>query len=1085
MVLLLSTQDRRGHVLSFSFAKDRNQCISLAMLVEIGSETGQVHLPRCQVPDLEDEQSPPDTVRVPVPRRAAPRRRPQGPSRLGPLRPEAGPRREDKRLSLEGVLLDLRTTTIDNHDAEAFLKPVSRSEVPDYYDVIRNPMDLQTMLKKVKQRQYKHKAEFKADLDLIWNNCFTYNAVESHPLRACATRLRIRANRLLANVTDRKERQDPRVPGALLGVAGDVQMSKLIKSPPTNGVPAHANGIPTVNGVNGIHPRAPTITIRPQRKSMSGERMFSSSDNVSKRLAPQIPFENMPALVRSAEGMRAFMAADDAMDSDPDVLTPYLPQHRNNCHPLSDEVRVKTEDPDNESMSPEPEVVGEKRRWNGTDALGRPRKRSRQEADPNDWWTAVGSDVLLANGLPHIPHSSYRPPPQPSLLASSKTRSKKGKGKAAEEKTMLGRMNNNIRTMRRLRDTHARFAALGLGNTGGPSGPEDEQQPQQPQQQPGIMPPPPLPPVPPPPIIPVEVPLPRNEVDDRPWGAEVGLGLTPKQWRKRRRKEKARGVVVEEWDEEIEVGSENAEQCMQWMGSKLLEHAGFQGTSKVALDVISTVASEYLLNVGRTLRYLSDKHSRTMTPEEIILHTLFESGVSHVNELERYVRDDVERYGSRLGDLEKKIDSVYTEFTAGDVINDDTLFEEDEENDGALTLGDFAEALGEDYLGLRELGIAAEFGMSNLSIPKKLLRRRRALQGAAAAPAPPPLPYPLPPPFIPLIRAKVEDQIGLLQNFYIGRFTALAEAGVAAAEAAAASAALPPPMPLGLISLSGPTLPSLHGPSLLLPPLPGPSLPPLPGPTLLALAPPPGPKLPTPTPTPTATPPPSVAVPPPPPPSSEPMLPTMPMSVTPASPPPDSSRDSLPLAPATASPSVIGVPIIKLEDQPPHLQPTQIQIQFQTPAQTPTPIQIQTQTPDQPAPLPLPPPAPAPPRPPVRVPPTMILPDDPPTAMHTKMGPLGQIMLPGAKAFVATKKKVGDGKDKDKDKDKEKDKKKGKEKDGSPKKKKSSAPSSGPPTAGGSASGGGSASPSKKKAKSDAALMAPPPLPMPIVAVGI
>ncbi|KAF7308393.1 SAGA complex protein [Mycena chlorophos] len=989
--------------------------------------------------------------------------------------------------SLEGVLLDLRTTTIDNHDAEAFLKPVSRSEVPDYYDgqkscsstrrmsscspaVIRNPMDLQTMLKKVKQRQYKHKAEFKADLDLIWNNCFTYNAVESHPLRACATRLRIRANRLLANVTDRKERQDPRVPGALLGVAGDVQMSKLIKSPPTNGVPAHANGIPTVNGVNGIHPRAPTITIRPQRKSMSGERMFSSSDSLSKRLAPQIPFENMPALVRSAEGMRAFMAADDAMDSDPDVLAPYLPQHRNNCHPLSDEVRVKTEDPDSESMSPEPEVVGEKRRWNGTDALGRPRKRSRQEADPNDWWTAVGSDVLLANGLPHIPHSSYRPPPQPSLLASSKTRSKKGKGKAAEEKTMLGRMNNNIRTMRRLRDTHARFAALGLGNTGGPAGPEDEQQ--QPQQaQPGIMPPPPLPPAPPPPIIPVEVPLPRNEVDDRPWGTEVGLGLTPKQWRKRRRKEKARGVAVEEWDEEIEVGSENAEQCMQWMGSKLLEHAGFQGTSKVALDVISTVASEYLLNVGRTLRYLSDKHSRTMTPEEIILHTLFESGVSHVNELERYVRDDVERYGSRLGDLEKKIDSVYTEFTAGDVINDDTLFEEDEENDGALTLGDFAEALGEDYLGLRELGIAAEFGMSNLSIPKKLLRRRRALQGAAAAPAPPPTSlsptatlHPAHP-----CKSRRPDRA----------------AGVAAAEAAAASAALPPPMPLGLISLSGPTLPALPGPSLPLPPLPGPSLPPLPGPTLLTLAPPPGPKLPTPTPTPTATPPPSVAVPPPPPPppaSSEPMLPTMPMSVTPAS-PPDASRDSLPLAPATASPSVIGVPVIKLEDQPPHLQ--QIQIQLHTPTQTPTPTPTSDHDQLQPQPAPLPPP-PAPPRPPVRVPPTMILPDDPPTVMHTKMGPLGQIMLPGAKAFVATKKKVSDGKDKDKEKDKEKGKEKEKDGSGSPKKKKSSAPSSGPPTAGGSSSAsGGSASPSKKKAKSDAALMPPPPLPMPIVAVGI
>jgi transcriptional activator SPT7 len=51
---------------------------------------------------------------------------------------------------------------------------------------ITNPMDFQTMLKKVKQKQYKSKKEFKDDLDLIWSNCFQYNAADvrrlsSHP----------------------------------------------------------------------------------------------------------------------------------------------------------------------------------------------------------------------------------------------------------------------------------------------------------------------------------------------------------------------------------------------------------------------------------------------------------------------------------------------------------------------------------------------------------------------------------------------------------------------------------------------------------------------------------------------------------------------------------------------------------------------------------------------------------------------------------------------------------------------------------------------------------------------------------------
>jgi len=43
--------------------------------------------------------------------------------------------------------------------------------------VISTPMDFQTMLKRVKGRNYKSKREFKDDLDLIWSNCLTYNAV--------------------------------------------------------------------------------------------------------------------------------------------------------------------------------------------------------------------------------------------------------------------------------------------------------------------------------------------------------------------------------------------------------------------------------------------------------------------------------------------------------------------------------------------------------------------------------------------------------------------------------------------------------------------------------------------------------------------------------------------------------------------------------------------------------------------------------------------------------------------------------------------------------------------------------------------
>jgi transcriptional activator SPT7 len=45
----------------------------------------------------------------------------------------------------------------------------------------------------------------------------------------------------------------------------------------------------------------------------------------------------------------------------------------------------------------------------------------------------------------------------------------------------------------------------------------------------------------------------------------------------------------------------------------------------------------------------------------MILHTLFESGITEVQDLERYIQEDVVRYGTRMGELEKKLKTAYTD----------------------------------------------------------------------------------------------------------------------------------------------------------------------------------------------------------------------------------------------------------------------------------------------------------------------------------------------------------------------------------------------------------------------------------------
>jgi Bromodomain len=64
-------------------------------------------------------------------------------------------------------------------DAEAFKRPVSKKEAPDYSAKVPHPMDLQTLEKKAKEHQYKTKEAFLTDLKLIGSNSLLYNGPHS------------------------------------------------------------------------------------------------------------------------------------------------------------------------------------------------------------------------------------------------------------------------------------------------------------------------------------------------------------------------------------------------------------------------------------------------------------------------------------------------------------------------------------------------------------------------------------------------------------------------------------------------------------------------------------------------------------------------------------------------------------------------------------------------------------------------------------------------------------------------------------------------------------------------------------------
>ncbi|KAL6122374.1 spt7 [Nucleospora cyclopteri] len=102
----------------------------------------------------------------------------------------------DRQINLQKQMSKILISLRKEPKAAVFLNKVSKKEVPNYYDIIKNPMDLGTMGQKL--HLYRTLEEFKADLDLIWSNCLYYNANAPYYID-CANSMKEAAKNLFIN----------------------------------------------------------------------------------------------------------------------------------------------------------------------------------------------------------------------------------------------------------------------------------------------------------------------------------------------------------------------------------------------------------------------------------------------------------------------------------------------------------------------------------------------------------------------------------------------------------------------------------------------------------------------------------------------------------------------------------------------------------------------------------------------------------------------------------------------------------------------------------------------------------------------
>ncbi|KAM9845985.1 bromodomain-containing protein 1 [Aulostomus maculatus] len=111
--------------------------------------------------------------------------------------------------------------------ARIFSQPVDVTEVPDYLDHIKHPMDFSTMRQRIDAQEYSSFEQFEGDFNLIIDNCLKYNSKDTYFYRA-AVRLRDQGGALL-----RKARRDVEKIGFDTESAMHLPEAPEIKMPPS------------------------------------------------------------------------------------------------------------------------------------------------------------------------------------------------------------------------------------------------------------------------------------------------------------------------------------------------------------------------------------------------------------------------------------------------------------------------------------------------------------------------------------------------------------------------------------------------------------------------------------------------------------------------------------------------------------------------------------------------------------------------------------------------------------------------------------------------------------------------------------
>uniref|UniRef100_A0A6I8RVZ8 Transcription initiation factor TFIID subunit n=1 Tax=Xenopus tropicalis TaxID=8364 RepID=A0A6I8RVZ8_XENTR len=100
-------------------------------------------------------------------------------------------RRTDPMVTLSSVLESIINDMRDMPNTYPFHSPVNAKVVKDYYKIVINPMDLQTLRENVRKRMYPSREEFREAVELIVKNSILYNGPKHSLTQICQAMLEL------------------------------------------------------------------------------------------------------------------------------------------------------------------------------------------------------------------------------------------------------------------------------------------------------------------------------------------------------------------------------------------------------------------------------------------------------------------------------------------------------------------------------------------------------------------------------------------------------------------------------------------------------------------------------------------------------------------------------------------------------------------------------------------------------------------------------------------------------------------------------------------------------------------------------